>query len=152
MNLKSHLTASFIISAVILLIFKSWPLTIASFIAGVFIDLDHWWDFIYHRGFSLSPQKFFAFFREHALVKGFVLLHAWEWLALLCAVSWYSNWNPWLTGVFIGMSHHMIFDQIFNVAKPLSYFITYRIINGFDFLKSFDRAKINRLRNNHEAE
>lgn len=152
MNLKSHLSVSFVISALIVILFESWPLAVMSFISGVFIDMDHWCDFIYHRGFKLSPRKFFEFYNEHGLVKSFVVLHAWEWLVLLVAASWYSGWNPWLTGILIGVGHHMIFDQIFNPTRPLSYFMTYRIINKFDFAACFDMEKLKKIKSTHEVD
>lgn len=132
MTLLHHVTASAIISGALFLIFRSWGLAATSLLSGIFIDLDHVIDYIRERGFRYDTRRFFDFFYEEKYDSITLIFHGWEWLALLLFLSWRTEWNPLVTGTFIGCSQHLILDKIYNIATFGSYSFFWRLINGFD--------------------
>ncbi len=62
----------------------------------------------------------------------YLVLHSYEFIAICwCAIYAFSLSNIWKAAA-IGLTQHIIFDQLVNPVKPLAYFIIYRMINGFD--------------------
>ena len=137
MKLHHHTAVSLIISGLLYLIFKSWGMAFASLIAGIFIDLDHIIDYLREYGWPLKIKKFFYVCEENQLNHTILLFHAWEWLALFCALSWFSNWNPWITGTFIGLTHHMVMDELWNKSNFRGYSLFWRWKNNFNHAASF---------------
>jgi hypothetical protein len=115
MSPKYHVAISAVISRVLYAIFKSWALAIAAFVSGIFIDLDHVIDYVIEHGFHFNIKKFFHFFYGEQYKKINLILHRWEWLIILLILSWLTDWNPWITGVFIGFSQHILSDRIYNI-------------------------------------
>jgi hypothetical protein len=132
MTPKYHVAASMTISGILFLIFRSWGLAIASFISGVFIDLDHVIDYIFEHGLHLDTKKFFHFFYGEQYKKLTLILHGWEWPVLLVIASWLTDWNPWIIGLTVGWGQHMLFDRFYNISTFGSYSFLWRLKNGFD--------------------
>lgn len=132
MTPKYHVAASITISGILFLIFRSWGLAIASFISGIFIDLDHVLDYFFEHGIPLDIKKFFHFFYGEQYKKLTLILHGWEWLVLLLIASRLTDWNPWVTGLTIGWGQHMLFDRFYNISTFGSYSFFWRLKNGFD--------------------
>jgi hypothetical protein len=132
MTPRHHVIASTAISGVLLLIFKSWGLAVASFVSGIFIDLDHVLDYIFEHGIPSDTKKFFRFFYGEKYKRLTLILHGWEWLILLAIASWQSGWNPWVTGLTIGWAQHMLLDRFYNISTFGSYSFLWRLKNGFD--------------------
>lgn len=140
MKARYHIAASLLVSGLLFWIFKSIPMTLISFISGIFIDIDHLLEYLISRNVKLDINHFFKFFEEQLLKKSFVFLHSWELLIILFFVCWASGWNLWMAGLLIGMAQHMLLDQIFNPTAAYSYFFVWRIKNNFDFRKCFPKA------------
>lgn len=107
---------------------------ISAFLSGVFIDLDHHLDyFIALKKVPLSYKKLLDFFEFDypSYPKVYLFFHAWEFLALLWAIIYILHLNVVWIGFALGITVHMICDQIVNPLKPLGYFIIYRIKHGF---------------------
>lgn len=132
MTPKYHVAASITISGILFLIFRSWGLAIASFVSGIFIDLDHVIDYIFEHGLHLDVKKFFHFFYGEQYKKLTLILHGWEWPVLLVIASWLTDWNPWITGLTVGWGQHMLFDRFYNISTFGSYSFFWRLKNGFD--------------------
>jgi hypothetical protein len=132
MSPKYHIAISAVISGVLYILFKSWALAFSSFISGIFIDLDHVIDYVIEHGFHFELKKFFHFFYGEQYRKLTLILHGWEWLVLLLILSWLTGWNPWITGVFIGFSQHILSDRIYNISNFWSYSLLWRWKNKFD--------------------
>ena len=91
---------------------------VITFLSGILIDADHLLDLI-------------LVIRASRRTRVIIFLHAWEWaLALLLAASLLS-WNPIVTALAIGVSGHLLTDQIANGLPPLTYFIIYRARKRF---------------------
>jgi hypothetical protein len=132
MSPKYHVAISAVISGVLYAIFKSWALAIAAFVSCIFIDLDHVIDYVIEHGFHFDIKKFFYFFYGEQYKKITLILHGWEWLIILLILSWLTDWNPWITGVLIGFSQHMLSDRIYNISNFWSYSLLWRWKNKFD--------------------
>ncbi len=133
MRIQYHIAASTTVSGVMLLLFKSWELTAASFIAGIFIDLDHILDVMREHGKSVTIKDFFHICHTAQFERIYLIWHGWEWLPFGLVAAWYTNWNPWLVGALIGFTHHMILDSIHNSSDYRTYSILYRWRNNFHF-------------------
>ncbi len=102
-------------------------------IAGVLIDLDHLFDYVMNYGMRrFQIGHFFHAFKLEILKKVFVLLHAWELVALAWLAAWYFKWQPALLGAAIGLGLHLLLDQIFNAHNPAAYILSYRIWHRFN--------------------
>jgi len=142
MKIKHHALTSTIVAGILYSIFRSWGLAIASFISGIFVDLDHIIDYWIEHGWRFNLKHFFNYFDDKNFVNRrrlFFVFHAWEWLFLLFVVAMMSNWNMWITGFLVGYGQHMILDEIYNSFKyrirPFvwGYFLVWRWKNGFRF-------------------
>ncbi|TNF53025.1 hypothetical protein EP227_06565 [bacterium] len=145
MQPKYHVAISAVISGVLYILFKSWALAFSSFVSGIFIDLDHVIDYMVEHGLHIDMKKFFHFFYGEQYRKLTLILHGWEWLIVLLILSWLTSWNPWVTGVFIGFSQHLISDRVYNISNFWSYSLIFRWKNKFDtkviLLKNRDKGK-----------
>ncbi|GAB4534560.1 MAG: hypothetical protein Fur0020_01310 [Thermodesulfovibrionia bacterium] len=132
MRLKHHLSISAGVSGIVYYLSRSWELTTTSFLAGVFIDLDHVIDYFLHEGVRLDIKDFFRFYKEERYKRLTIMFHGWEWLILLLLLSWISDWNPVLTGVLIGFTQHLLLDKFYNVSRFGSYSFFWRWRRGFE--------------------
>ncbi len=119
MKFSHHIAVSTIISSILYVLFKSWSLTIASFLSGVFLDLDHYIDYVFECGSPFNMRKFFHCIYEEKLKKIYLILHSWEWSIVLIIMGWMLDWNHWVVGVMIGYGHHMVLDALFNTHWPI---------------------------------
>ncbi|MBD3347467.1 MAG: hypothetical protein GF401_20615 [Chitinivibrionales bacterium] len=132
MKLSTHLTISAIISGGLYALFRSIPLSVASFLSGFLIDLDHCLDYVREYGWDFNIKKFFETFKEPAYKKIVIIFHGWEIVILLFLISWFSRWNPWILGVTAGVFQHLLLDQIFNIHSRYGYFLVWRMTRWFD--------------------
>ncbi len=137
MRLHHHTAISLTISGILFMIFRSWGLAAANLIAGIFIDFDHFFDYFYGHGRPFKIKNFFHVCNNCQFDKIFLFLHGWEWVALLGAAAWLTDWNPWVTGTFIGIGHHIFLDSFYNGSGFRSYSLFWRWKNNFDFDRIF---------------
>lgn len=104
----------------------------ASFLAGVFIDVDHWIDYWLMRRLDLDVRAFFGYFRRPDQSRIFLPLHGYELLALWWAIALAGGLGPWAMGVAAGCTLHLVLDQLTNPLHPLGYFLAYRIAVRFE--------------------
>ena len=146
MELKHHVVVSTVISGILYAVFRSWGLTIASFISGIFIDLDHVIDYVMEHGFHFDRKHFFGFFYGEKYKRITLIFHGWEWLAVLIFFAWWTDWNPWFTGMLIGCGQHMAADRFYNISTFMTYSLLWRWKKGFDpekfLLKNRDRKRV----------
>ena len=112
---------------------RSLAATVLAGAASVLIDVDHVPDYIYFRRGWRGLGDFFATCYQSRLRKTFVCLHAWEWV--LAAWTGLLLWSgpPWLWAVGVGITYHLILDQVSNDVTPSFYWISYRARHGFEF-------------------
>jgi len=127
----AHVVTSGIISAFVWIGFKSFGCAAASFMTGVLIDLDHLIDFYAGHRFTLSIKRIYCACLRIRFKKLYLLLHSYELVIILwIAIYAFSLSNIW-KAVAIGMTQHIILDQITNPINTFGYFMTYRILKGF---------------------
>ena len=136
-----HIAASTIISGALYSIFRSWELSLACFITGFIIDIDHIFDYIFENGFDFNMNTFFDFFYHEKHQKIILLFHGWEWLILLGIYVKLTDWNLWVTGALIGYALHIIPDYFYSKAPFGSYSLIWKWKNNFNSKLIFPRNR-----------
>ena len=127
-----HLGASIITGVVTFLTTKTISPSIACFLAGWLVDVDHIWDFYKNSGKDFNVKRFVNAFQNGEVKKAYLYLHSYELLFTLVLLCFFTHFNHLLSFTTLGFAVHLLFDQIFNPVKPLTYFITYRILNSYN--------------------
>jgi hypothetical protein len=136
MSPRQHVALSLGSGTVVGLILHSWAGGTSCALMGIFIDLDHLFDFWVNRGFSLSPRKFFDFCYYGTSRRFYDILHGWEFIPLYGWLAtrpglWEVGW-----GLTVGYTLHLLGDQLFNThLNRWTYFFSYRLYHGFDTRK-----------------
>lgn len=126
-----HVLASAATSAFFFSLTKSWGGSVACFLSGVLIDLDHWLDCcIIQKKLCLSFQEVKRFCFKNS-GKIYLVLHSYELMAGLWALVVYLEASALWLGLLYGMTVHLLIDQLTNTVHPLAYFLFYRIKEGF---------------------
>lgn len=141
MKIEHHLGISVIISTAMHLVFRSWSLTTASFLSGIFIDLDHVIDYILVNGFRYDSKHFFEYFYEEQHKKITLIFHGWEWLIFLYALMILTDFNFLVMGLFVGYGHHIISDYLYSKASFRSYSVFWRWKHDFNSELIFPRNR-----------
>ena len=141
MKLHHHVAFSATISLFLYMIFKSWYLSMACLLSGIFIDLDHFIDYFREQGINLDIKNFFRICENGQFDRVMLIFHGWEWVLLCSVIGWSSGWTPLVTGVVIGLGHHMILDALYNGTSIRTYSIIWRWAKGFEFDTIFPSIK-----------
>ena len=137
MTLKHHTTASVVISGTLYAVSKSWELALTSLLSGIFIDLDHLYDYLREYGWPIDVPELFRVCRDKHFHYAVVFLHGWEYVAVWGVLAAAHNWHPLLLGLAIGWGHHLSFDQCTNGVCRWGYFFWWRLRNRFVFDVTF---------------
>lgn len=149
MKLAHHLAISAGVSAVVWFLFQSMTATIACFLTGILLDIDHIIDYVANYGWKIRIKHLFQAFEYEVFENIFVFLHSWEFVAIYLALLWLIDWKPVALGAGIGIFAHLLVDHLFNDHSPLGYFLSYRIWHGFS-AKHFYGAPEYRKRLKHQ--
>ena len=127
-----HLGASIITGATVFLTTKTITPSIACFLVGWLADVDHIWDFYKNVGKDFTVKRFLKTFENGEIKK-----HIYTSTVMNSYLGWYSCVSSpilitFLSFTTLGFAIHLFLDQIFNPVKPLTYFITYRILNSYN--------------------
>lgn len=141
MKFEHHIAVSTLVSGILYLIFKSWGLSTASLISGICIDIDHVLDYFRENRKRFDFRGFMTFFYREKHQKITLLFHGWEWLLCVGLAVVLTNFNPWITGLFIGYGHHIISDYFYSKASIMTYSLIWRWKNGFDSEILFPRNR-----------
>lgn len=141
MNIYKHAVISLTVSTLLLLVFKKMQMSIACFLTGVLMDLDHVFDYYINHElrdrltYLRHPRKFFgALSSDYARYKpNYILckfLHSAEILIVVPFLYLLGLWNAMATGILIGFLIHLISDSL-----PLGHVgilsLIYKTKNGF---------------------
>lgn len=130
MKIQQHTAFSVAISGILYLVFKSGEMAVSCLVTGVLIDLDYVVDYIYQGGWPFRIREFFKTYHAGQLLK-VRMLHGWEWLGLLGAASWMTDWNPYVVGAWIGFGQHIVLDKTNFGESFLCYSLLWRWKKGF---------------------
>jgi len=132
MMLKHHVVISTGVTAIFAIWVKSWPGSLACFLSGIFIDLDHNLDYMLARKeLPISYRKLIDFLKNDHDTKLHLFLHSYEMHAVLWICIFTFDLNVIWLGIAVGITTHMICDEFYNPFRPLAYFFTYRFTHGF---------------------
>ena len=131
----SHLIITLIVIA---FYHPSLEFVIAFFLAGIFIDIDHIFDYlIFFKGKKSLRNFLFQEWWQYCR-KVVLIFHGYEVLLLLFILLKIFGFE-WLSGLFFGALLHISLDVIFNVyvsekgnKNPLVYSLFYRTLLGFE--------------------
>lgn len=126
-----HVASTGLAAGLIVLATGSWPAGLASCLTGVFIDLDHVWDYVLARRRIPRPREFFRFWAEFREERLYTWLHAWEFVPLLLLGSWLGPAREICLGLAWGLFQHLLLDQLGNGVTPGAYWLAWRWAKGF---------------------
>jgi hypothetical protein len=109
---------------------KSAEIGIVSFLVGVFIDLDHFFDYWRQHPWKVDVLHFFEVCHNCELKGLYLFLHSIELFVALAAIAFFTK-SELAVAVTFGMGQHIGFDIMTNELKPLGYFFVYRLVSGF---------------------
>lgn len=143
--LAAHETIHLITSAIIaLLLWKiysnKWVIFISLF-AGLFLDVDHLFDYILDYLALVGPvfdlNKITAFFGDYMKASGkiYVPLHSLDFLWIWWFIGRYLNSTLKVRGLewalILPITLHILVDHASYMPHPLAYFLFYRISHNF---------------------
>ena len=101
------------------------------FFAGFLIDADHLIDYFITHPLTLDFRRIYKACLNVDMKRVLVIFHSFELAALVWAIGLLSPAGKIGIAAAVGISQHLILDQLFNPVRPLTYFLIYRISNGF---------------------
>ena len=127
-----HVVTSGVVSAGFAYFTHSWSGTLVCFLSGIFIDLDHYFDYwIYKKKISFNYNDLYVFCSGRKEGRLYLIFHSYELFALMW-ILWAGQQNShWLLGMVIGTTIHFILDLLVNPVQPLGYSFCYRWKTGF---------------------
>lgn len=127
----SHVGVSLITGVVTFFTTRAILPSVACFLAGWLIDVDHIWDFYKNgcRGFSI--KRFGHAMDTGKIKKAYFYLHSYELLLILTALCFITHFNYLLSFTTLGLVIHVFCDQLYNPVHSRTYFLTYRMLNGY---------------------
>lgn len=136
-----HFFLTGLIATVLFWRFRHPKLIIICLLTGIFIDIDHLFDFLVYSGVGVNILKMFSMdYFQHAQ-KAYILFHGWELIPFLWLGGKYLNKRLKLKGFewafFLPYLGHLLIDQFLSgyTRNPLAYFLIYRILIKFDLTK-----------------
>ncbi len=130
-----HIAVSAGLSIVLYGVFRSAWAAWSNLLVGVLLDLDHLVEYYRTKGFTLNPLKIYRFcgfaLQRDWPPRVFFWLHAYEYVLLLALITHAVQFHPAAVGALIGMTQHLLLDQIGNNVGPFSYFLSYRLLYRF---------------------
>lgn len=131
MKPQGHIVASGIIGLIVWAYFRSFAAGAVSFISGIFLDADHFVDYYLNCGFTLKIKKIYETFADMDFKRLYLLLHSYELLLIVWALIYISSPSVLWIAMAIGMTQHIMLDQLSNPIRVAGYFLVYRIAKGF---------------------
>jgi len=130
MKLQAHIPISAAVSAVVYAVSRSPEMTVSCFLAGIFIDLDHFFDYFMSEGIKIDVKDFFHKCNNSLVKQYFLLLHSYEVVIVLAILSLLLK-SPVMTGIFIGVTAHFTADVLIKPEYFMYYSFVYRASINF---------------------
>jgi len=135
-----HIVVSLLLASIFFYFTHSLLVALLCFIPGIFIDADKLLDFwIYKKrimwlGKKTIEEEFLnedqSFYDKWERIPAF--LHSLELLIPLWVWAYFSNSYLFALALTAGFLSHIILDILDYGVKPIAYFLSYRLIHGFD--------------------
>jgi len=137
MDIRTHISTSAFLGGALYAIAQSPQIAIFAFLGGVFIDIDHVFDFLIFSDDKISIKNIFLWCDEGKWKKITLIFHSYELYLILALLTYYFPYKA-LIGILFGTGLHLIVDQIGNryinkkfCLSVFFYFLIYRIYVGF---------------------
>lgn len=104
----------------------------ATVAVGVCLDIDHIVDYCYsRRTLRFSLREVYEACEDCALSRLIFVFHSYELVAFMwIAIVVYSPGDLWVAAA-VGLTQHLILDQVTNPINAMGYFFSYRLAHGF---------------------
>ena len=126
---------------------RSLSAAVACFVAGVIIDVDHFVDYLFNKRRVRRLRSLGDFYTaciRTEFDKLYLILHSYELLAALWVIIVAMRLGLVWLAIAVGITQHMLLDQIGNKALGLTYFFIFRLRHNFSakylFAKKFIHA------------
>ena len=126
MKPQYHVASSALSAAILYMVFKSWSMALSCFLSGIFIDIDHIYDYLREFGLPFRIKDFIHAVYTAKFNRMTLFFHSWEALFLLLLTAWIMNWNPVMVGIAAGFGHHIVLDKLHTGERLLTYFFVWR--------------------------
>ncbi len=147
MKPQYHVASSALVAGILYLLFKSWSMALSCVLSGIFIDIDHVYDYAKEFGFPFKVRDFINTVYSNGISRLTFVFHSWEILLLLGIIAWVTNWTPWIVGIFIGFGHHIVLDKLNNGERLRTYSFVWRWGKQFKFEATFPNDAKKKMRN-----
>ena len=128
-----HIVSSLVGAGIVYSIFGNFICAVIFLASGVLIDLDHVFDYIReHNIRSLSVKRLLETCYEDRFEKVILIFHSYELLFILWIVITIFKLGIYWVALALGLTMHLVLDQLRNNTFVLSYFFTYRWMNNFE--------------------
>ena len=137
-----HLVLTGVIAGFLFWRFKDWRLVIVAFLIGIFIDIDHWFDYFAYFSLRINLTDFFNV-ASYVIPAGkiYVPLHGWEFVIPFWLIGRWIGKKFKVKGlewaILLAYLGHLFWDQFSFPHHPLAYSFIYRLLNNFS-LESFN--------------
>ena len=128
-----HFVTSLVGAGIVYGMFGSFISAVIFIVSGVLLDLDHVFDYIReHHLKSFSIKRLFETCDEDDFEKIVLIFHSYEFLFILWIVITIFKLGIFWIALALGMTMHLVLDQLRNNVFALTYFLTYRWMKKFD--------------------
>lgn len=135
MRLQEHIATSALFSVILYFIFKSIPLSIAAFLSGFLIDMDHVLECYINFGKKFNVWQTIKICENYELKKAHLFLHSYELILVYSVLVYWFYLGPVWYGIALGLAFHLILDGIFNRYYPNGLFFITRCKRNFKYTK-----------------
>jgi len=137
MKVQTHLYTSALLGGSLFATTQSVQIAVSSFLSGIFIDIDHLFDFLIFSGEKFSLKNMFSWCNELRWQKVSLIFHSYEIYIILSVIMYYFPDNMFI-GILLGSGLHLALDQIGqscfkkkHKVSPWFYFLAFRLYAGF---------------------
>ena len=138
MRVQEHIAVSAIFSIILYFIFKSLSLSIAAFLSGFLIDLDHVLECYINYGRKFNIWRTIEACESFQLKKAYFFLHSYELVLIYSALICWLGLGPVWYGIALGLALHIVLDSVFNSYHPNGLFFIARHKKNFEYSKIVD--------------
>ena len=129
------MAVSAILSTAVAIYFRSVLCGAVSFLSGVFIDIDHVFDYLINHGIRINIAKLYEYCANINYRRLSLIFHSYELVALLwVSIVVFQLGDIW-KALTIGIAQHLILDTVRNISLNKlnwrAYFFTYRFFHRF---------------------
>ncbi len=142
MRVLGHTAASLTMGTILYNYAHSLSGFLCFLMAGILMDADHYLDYAREHGISLNLKKVYNTCKTPTSFKRLTLiLHSYEFVIILWALIFAFDLNIIWNYIAVGLTLHLLIDQVTNPVRSFSYFFLFRALNNFQVEKVFIAKK-----------